>query len=114
MGVGDWLGQLGLRQYEKAFAENAIDAEVLQQLTAEDLNDLGVSLLGHRRKLLTAIEALRSGAEPASFAGVGGELDGPAAVMPQRRHVTVLFGNLVGSAALAASLDPEDLGQRRG
>ena len=110
MGVGDWLGQLGLRQYEKAFAENAIDAEVLQQLTAEDLNDLGVSLLGHRRKLLTAIEALRSGAEPASFAGVGGELDGQAAVMPQRRHVTVLFGNLVGSGALAASLDPEDLG----
>jgi class 3 adenylate cyclase/predicted ATPase len=111
MGVGDWLGQLGLRQYEKAFAENAIDAEVLQQLTAEDLNDLGVSLLGHRRKLLTAIEALRSGAEPASFTGAGGEPDGRAANVPERRHVTVLFGNLAGSAALAASLDPEDLGR---
>src|SRR5438270_12455349 len=110
MGVGDWLGQLGLRQYEKAFADNAIDAEVLQQLTAEDLNELGVSLLGHRRKLLTAIEALQSSTSRA-FPGTSDEesipVDGRATVMPQRRHVTGLFGHLVGSAALAASLDPE-------
>jgi hypothetical protein len=61
MKVGDWLHRLGLPQYEKPFAENAIDGELLQQLTVDDLKALGVGLLGHRRKLLTAIEALRSG-----------------------------------------------------
>jgi hypothetical protein len=112
MEVTDWLGRIGLPQYAKAFADNEIDAGVLQQLTAEDLKELGVSLLGHRRKLLTAIEALRSHAEPSSRATAGEELASPdamAGLSPERRHLTVLFCDLVGSTALAARLDPEDL-----
>jgi class 3 adenylate cyclase/predicted ATPase len=113
MDVGGWLSGLGLGQYEKAFAENGIDAEVLQQLTAEDLNELGVTLVGHRRKLLTAIEALRSpqAAAPLSNpAEPAGSADShAAAASPERRHLSVLFCDLVGSTALSASLDPEDL-----
>jgi SAM domain (Sterile alpha motif) len=60
MEVADWLGQLGLSQYAKIFADNQIDDRVLPELTPEDLKELGVNLLGHRRKLLTAIEGLRS------------------------------------------------------
>src|SRR4051794_12007820 len=63
MNVTDWLDQLGLPQYRGAFAEHQIDAEVLKQLTSEDLKELGVGLLGHRRKLLSAIEALRTANE---------------------------------------------------
>ena len=112
MKVGDWLHRLGLPQYEKPFAENAIDGELLQQLTVDDLKALGVGLLGHRRKLLTAIEALRSGGNRRDPGSLGEERslhDGRAAMLPERRHVTVLFANLVGSTALAAGLDPEDL-----
>jgi hypothetical protein len=60
-----WLHGLGLQQYEQAFCDNAIDAAVLPELTADDLKDLGVALVGHRRKLLTAIAALRSDVGPA-------------------------------------------------
>ena len=60
MDIAAWLRGLGLQQYEQAFRDNAIDAAVLPELTAEDLKDLGVSLVGHRRKLLEAIAALRS------------------------------------------------------
>ena len=112
MEIGDWLARLGLPQYANAFAENAIDSEVLRQLTAEDLKEIGVELLGHRRKLLTAIEGLRSGVGPASSASPGEQsaLAVPTAVIsPERRHLTVLFCELVGSAGLAARLDPEDL-----
>ncbi|MBV9394538.1 MAG: AAA family ATPase [Methylobacteriaceae bacterium] len=112
MEVADWLGRIGLPQYAKAFADNAIDAGILQQLTAEDLKELGVSLLGHRRKLLTAIEGLRSQAEPSSLAKQNEErsaIDGLPGISPERRHLTVLFCDLVGSTALAARLDPEDL-----
>jgi hypothetical protein len=73
MELADWLGRIGLPQYAKAFAENEIDAAVLPQLTAEDLKELGVGLLGHRRKLLTAIEGLRLQAEPGSLARASGE-----------------------------------------
>ena len=59
MDIAAWLKGLGLEQYEAAFRENAVDAEVLPELTAEDLNDLGVVLVGHRRKLLAAIAALK-------------------------------------------------------
>jgi class 3 adenylate cyclase/tetratricopeptide (TPR) repeat protein len=112
MQVADWLGRIGLPQYAKAFIDHEIDAGVLQQLTAEDLKELGVSLLGHRRKLLTAIEGLRSHAEPSSLARAGEErssLEGMPGISPERRHLTVLFCDLVGSTALAARLDPEDL-----
>src|SRR5262249_17681190 len=96
-----------LQQYEPAFRDNAIDAAVLSELTAEDLRDIGVTLVGHRRKLLTAIAALRrdGGLEPP--ARVGREvIDTPSAA---RRQLTVLFCDLVGSTALSARLDPEDL-----
>ena len=59
MDVGSWLPGLGLGQYEAAFGENAIDDTVLLNLTAEDLKDLGVGIVGHRRKLLDAIATLR-------------------------------------------------------
>src|SRR5215468_5762647 len=64
MDVAEWLRQLGLEQYEPAFRENGIDGRVLPDLTAEDLKDLGVSLVGHRRQLLKAIGALRPHAVP--------------------------------------------------
>jgi class 3 adenylate cyclase len=92
-----------LQQYEQAFCENAIDTAVLLELTADDLKDLGVSLLGHRRKLLAAIAALRSksiSGQPAAD---------QVAFMAERRQLTVMFCDLVGSTALSARLDPEDL-----
>ena len=64
MDVGGWLRSLGLEEYEKAFRENKVDAAVLPKLTAEDLRDLGVAAVGDRRKLLEAIEGLRSGTKP--------------------------------------------------
>jgi len=100
--IATWLHDLGLQQYEQAFYDNAIDAEVLPELTAEDLKDLGVSLVGHRRKLLAAIAALRSDIVPVP--------DTPAAASAiERRQLTVMFCDLVGSTELSARLDPEDL-----
>src|SRR6516165_9642702 len=104
--VADWLKELGLEQYAGSFAENGIDASVLRYLTDQDLEKIGV-LLGHRRKMLPAIA----------------ELSGAALVMPQpasapeekrrhdaeRRQLTVMFTDLVGSTVLSAKLDPEDL-----
>jgi class 3 adenylate cyclase/tetratricopeptide (TPR) repeat protein len=112
MDVADWLGRLGLPQYAKAFADNEIDAEILQELTAEDLKELGISLVGHRRKLLSAIESLRPRSEPILRPNLVSDVtpaDGAAVAFPERRHLTVLFCELVGSAGLAARLDPEDL-----
>ena len=112
MEVADWLSGLGLPQYAKAFADNEIGADVLTDLTADDLKELGVSLLGHRRKLLTAIEGLRSEAEPSSQAPAWEDVTAShatAAASPERRHLTVLFCDLVGSTALSCHLDPEDL-----
>src|SRR5947209_11667859 len=109
MDVGDWLGRLGLPQYAKAFADNAIDADVLAQLTVDDLKELGVALIGHRRKLLTAIDSLRL-PPAADAAGIGEEIGAakpPASSSVERRHLTVLFCDLAGSAALSHDLDPE-------
>jgi len=96
MDIAVWLRSLGLERYEVAFRDHEIDEEALPKLTAQDLKDLGVVLGGHRRKLLEAIAALRS--EP-----------GPAAPVAERRQLTVMFCDLVGSTQLAARLDPEDL-----
>ena len=104
--IADWLKTLGLSEYTTLFAENGIDVSALRHLTDQDLKDIGV-LLGHRRKILAAI----------------GELSGPAPAIPQpatgiepktqdaaeRRQVTVMFSDLVGSTALSARMDPEDL-----
>jgi class 3 adenylate cyclase len=106
MDVRGWLRRLGLEQYEAAFRENKIDDTVLPSLTAEDLKDLGVGFVGHRRKLLDAIAALRAEAsEPAQLS----ETDKAAKDTAERRQVTVMFSDLVGSTALSARLDPEDL-----
>jgi hypothetical protein len=117
MDLGGWLRSLGLGQYEAAFRENAINEAILPKLTAEDLKDIGVTAVGHRRVLIDAIAALRAETPPkqenASSAAsepankpdrVGGGL--PEA---ERRQVTVMFCDLVGSTALSARLDPEDL-----
>ena len=113
MDVSDWLAGLGLAQYAQSFAENGIDADVLPQLTGDDLKELGVTAVGHRRKLLTAIEALGSPSPPPppAWAALEGasSAQAEAAASPQRRHLTVLFCDLVGSTALSARLDPEDL-----
>ncbi len=100
MDVAEWLRGLGLEQYEPAFRANEIDARVLPSLTAEDLKDLGVTLIGHRRRLLDAIAAL--GAAPPA-------VDVAAPADAERRQLTVMFCDLVGSTALSSRLDPEDL-----
>jgi class 3 adenylate cyclase/predicted ATPase len=106
MDVTEWLQKLGLEQYESAFRANEIDAEVLRSLTAEDLKDLGITLVGHRRRLLNAIVSLRA---ETSAAGADESRDAPAPIDAERRQLTVMFCDLVGSTALSARLDPEDL-----
>jgi class 3 adenylate cyclase/predicted ATPase len=110
MDVAGWLRSLGLEQYEEAFRENAIDNTVLPRLTAEDLKDLGVGFVGHRRKLLDAIAALRADpdAKPAASDPLS-TIDRSGEDTAERRQVTVMFCDLVGSTALSARLDPEDM-----
>ena len=107
MDVGDWLRSLGLSEYEGAFRENQIDGEVLPNLTGDDLKELGVASVGHRRKLLSAIAKLsESPREPAAAVEAARAAVRGAA---ERRHLTVMIVDLVGSTALAARLDPEDM-----
>jgi class 3 adenylate cyclase len=106
MDVGDWLRSLGLGQYEAIFRESDIDAEVLPELSESDLEKLGVSL-GHRKRLLKAIAnlgATESLAKPANPAPTSPSMDAA-----ERRQLTVMFCDLVGSTALSAKLDPEDM-----
>ncbi len=110
MDLGDWLRSLDLGQYEAAFRENAIDDTVLPNLTAEDLKDLGVDIVGHRRKLLDAIAALRADASAkAAPPDALPATDITAKDTAERRQVTVMFSDLVGSTALSTRMDPEDL-----
>ena len=102
MEIAVWLRGLGLEQYVPAFRDNDIDGEVLRRLTGEDLRELGVTSIGHRRRLLDAIAALGGEARV-----VPGDAATPADA--QRRQLTVMFCDLVGSTALSAALDPEDL-----
>jgi class 3 adenylate cyclase len=104
--VGAWLRNLGLEQYEMAFSKNAIDETILPSLTAEDLKDLGVAVVGHRRKLLNAIAALNAEAPAPDDPAIVDRLTKEDA---ERRQVTVMFGDLVGWTALSARMDPEDL-----
>ena len=107
MNIGAWLESLGLARYAPAFRENDIDTEVLPSLTADDLIGLGITSIGHRRKLLEAIAALRAGA---SSDPVPGPMPPPLGDLgAERRQLTVMFCDLVGSTALSARLDPEDL-----
>src|SRR6266853_5968931 len=115
--IAAWLNRLGLQQYEQAFRENRIEADVLLSLTAEDLRDLGVTLVGDRRRLLDAIAALRRSASTVTDPGRRSEVVGSKSASPsaprsgeaERRQLTVMFCDLVGSTALSARLDPEDL-----
>src|SRR5271168_4759507 len=110
MDIGGWLRSLGLERYEAAFRDNEIDATVLPNLTAEDLKDLGVGIVGHRRKLLDAIAALRIEAAPkAPQPQAPATIESSAKDTAERRQVTVMFSDLVGSTALSARMDPEDL-----
>ena len=103
--VADWLEKLGLGQYAQRFAENDISFAVLPDLTDQDLKELGVSSLGHRRQLLRAIAELTSREKQAPKPAVP---TAPADTA-ERRQVTVMFSDLVGSTALSARMDPEDL-----
>ena len=113
MDVGVWLRSLGLGKYEAAFRENEINERVLPSLTAEDLKELGVAALGHRRMLLDAIAALRSDAGSKAPSADAATASAVPSVSPEdraeRRQVTVMFSDLVGSTALSARMDPEDL-----
>ncbi|MGH6895461.1 MAG: AAA family ATPase [Geminicoccaceae bacterium] len=113
MDVGNWLRSLGLERYEQAFRDNEIDVDLLPNLTADDLKDLGVALVGHRRRLLDAIAALRGEAEPSEPVGPSHAATDIAAPGPrseaERRQLTVMFVDLVGSTGLSARLDPEDM-----
>ncbi|TKB44745.1 MAG: adenylate/guanylate cyclase domain-containing protein, partial [Mesorhizobium sp.] len=111
MDVGGWLRRHGLEQYEASFRENKIDDTVLPRLTAEDLKDLGVGFVGHRRKLLDAIAALRAEASAPTplLSDAPLAADNAAKNTAERRQVTVMFSDLVGSTALSAQMDPEDL-----
>lgn len=110
MDVGSWLRGLGLEEYEAAFRENKIDEAVLPNLTVEDLKEVGVGFVGHRRKLLDAIAALRAEASaPTPVSDQPLLADKAAKDTAERRQVTVMFSDLVGSTALSARMDPEDL-----
>jgi class 3 adenylate cyclase len=110
MDIGGWLRRLGLEDYEAAFRDNNVDETVLPSLTAEDLKELGVGSVGHRRKLLDAIAALRAEADgPTPLSDAAPARDEATKDSAERRQVTVMFSDLVGSTALSARLDPEDL-----
>ena len=113
MDVMVWLRSLGLGKYEAAFRENDIDETVLPGLTHETLKELGVASIGHRVKLLDAIAALRSDASGKTPSGDATTTSSASKRTPEdraeRRQVTVMFSDLVGSTALSARIDPEDL-----
>ena len=116
--IADWLEKLGMSEYAQRFAENRIDFSVLRDLTDQDLKDLGI-VLGDRRKMLRAIANL--GSEPASAAPASPAARSPPAastastiapppqeIVGERRHVTVMFCDLVGSTSISAQLDAEE------
>src|SRR5215468_1940167 len=113
MDVVVWLRGLGLGKYEASFRENEINETVLPSLTHENLKELGVTALGHRVKLLDAIAALRSEASGKTPSADTATASSTPSLRPEdraeRRQVTVLFSDLVGSTALSTRMDPEDL-----
>lgn len=105
--VADWLEQIGMRQYIECFRAQDIEFSILGDLTDQDLDKIGVTSLGHRRKLLRAIADLKS--VPAVAAGLAPPAATALGDSGERRQVTVFFSDLVGSTALSARMDPEDL-----
>src|SRR6478736_9626682 len=113
MDVVVWLRSRRLGKYEAAFRENEIDETVLPSLTHETLKELGVTAVGHRLKLLDAIAALRNDASGKASPPDAATKSTAPSISPEdraeRRQVTVMFSDLVGSTALSARMDPEDL-----
>jgi class 3 adenylate cyclase len=108
--VANWLRNLGLERYETAFRENEVGVEDLCHLTAEDLEGIGVAAIGHRRRLLVAIARLREDAvAPQTARPTDDHPASASASMGERRQLTVMFCDLVGSTALSEKLDPEEL-----
>jgi hypothetical protein len=103
--IADWLRGLGLEKYVPAFAESAINWDVLSGLTTDDLKEIGVAALGDRRRLLAGIAALGEGASPV----VPAPERSSAPAEAERRQLTVMFCDLVGSTPLSTRFDPEDL-----
>ena len=115
MDVGVWLRGLGLGQYEAAFRDNEIDGAVLLKLTIDDLKDLGVAVVGHRRKILSAIEELNAAAPARAEAAkaLAAQTPVPDGIPPdaaERRQLTVMFCDLVGSTALSGAARSRGLG----
>jgi class 3 adenylate cyclase/predicted ATPase len=125
LNIEAWLRGLGLEHYAEAFRENAIDGEILPKLTADDLKDIGVTVVGHRRKIFEAIAILRAASEPApsaaqppapgpKTASAPKPVPAPAVQLvpsqAERRQLTVMFVDLVGSTELSSRLDPEEMG----
>src|SRR5262249_37352171 len=117
MDIVVWLRSLGLGKYEAAFRENEIDETVLPSLTHETLKELGVTAVGHRLKLLDAIAALRTDASaqhPSPTVAAARQLAATTTQAPiaeaagERRHITVMFCDLVGSTSVSAGLDAEE------
>jgi hypothetical protein len=124
MDLGEWLRSLGLERYETTFRANEIDETILPNLTAEDLKELGVGALGHRRRLLDAIAALQAEGKKASSPEAPTTIDQPAREVAaaaatratsrsaeaagERRHLTVMFCDLVDSTGISAKLDAEE------
>ena len=107
--IADWLEKLGMSEYAQRFAENRIDLSVLPDLTDQDLEKLGV-VLGDRRRMLraiTSLEGFSKNSAPISIAKTSTEI--PATDAAERRQITVMFSDLVGSTALSGRMDPEDL-----
>jgi class 3 adenylate cyclase/tetratricopeptide (TPR) repeat protein/ABC-type transport system involved in cytochrome c biogenesis ATPase subunit len=114
--IGKWLADVGLPQYEPAFRDNDIDAELLAELTSEDLKDIGVTSVGHRRKMLGAIALLHQATEPVQIdpdlpisSSSPQHSETSAATAAERRHLTVMFVDLVGSTEMATQMDAEDM-----
>jgi SAM domain (Sterile alpha motif)/Adenylate and Guanylate cyclase catalytic domain len=103
--IADWLEKLGMPEYAERFTENKIDVSVLRHLTDQDLKDIGVAL-GHRRKMLAAIAELVGAVQAPPQPALTESKPQDTA---ERRQVTVMFSDLVGSTALAGGMDPEDL-----
>ena len=112
MDVADWLRTLSLERYEAKFRENDVGAELLPNLTADDLKDLGITSVGHRRQILEALAALRikntQVVDPRAPTSPS-ESPRPAETTAERRPLSVMFCDLIGSTALSSQLDPEDL-----
>ena len=110
MDVAGWLRGLGLERYEQAFRDNDIDTGLLPRLTADDLIAIGVTSVGHRRRLLDAIASLTTTTTPSEeMTSVPQAASGRPTVDAERRQLTVMFVDLIDSTALSTRLDPEDL-----